>query len=69
MSTDPNYSAEMINERLIGTTIRNAVVSEDGESFGFSVVKKAKGRGNYDVITVWVDCDAEGNGPGWLNME
>ncbi len=69
MSTDCEYMAAQVNEKLRGVTIRNAVISEDKEAFGFEVVRKAKGRGNYDVFTVWVDCDAEGNGPGWLSME
>lgn len=69
MSTDAKYMAEQINAKLAGGQIRNAVATEDGESFGFDVVVKAEGRGNYNVLRVWVDCDAEGNGPGWLNIE
>ena len=67
--TNAEYMVEQIAEKLAGTAIRNAVLSEDRESFGFEVVKKAKGIGKYDVIQVWVDCDPEGNGPGWLQIE
>ena len=69
MSADVDFMVKEINAKLLGATIRNAVRTEDGESFGLELVIKAKGRGNYDVFTVWIDCDAEGNGPGWLNIE
>lgn len=69
MSTDAEYMTKQITERLAGGQIRNALVGTDGEAFGFDVVVKAKGRGNYDVLHVWVTCDAEGNGPGWLDIE
>ena len=63
------YLANQISDKLSRTVIRNAVLSEDGEDVGFQVVRKGKGRGNYDVITVWVLRDPEGNGPGWLDIE
>ncbi len=69
MSTNAEYMSEFINDNLARATIRNAVLSEDKESFGFEIVRKAKGRGNYTVHTIWVDCDAEGNGPGWLSTD
>ena len=69
MKSENEYLAEQIQEKLKGTVIRNAVLSEDGEDVGFQVVRKSKGRGNYDVITVWVLRDPEGNGPGWLDIE
>ena len=68
MSTFTEYMAEQITAKLKGGTIRNAVTTEDHESFGFDVVVKAPGRGNYNVLRVWVDCDPEGNGPGFLNI-
>ena len=69
MSSDTEYMIETIKNQLTGTQIRNAIMDSTGEFFGFQVVKKAEGRGNYDVLTVWVNCDAEGNGPGWLDIE
>jgi len=69
MSTDAEYMAEKIKQQLVGSQIRNAVLDKEGEYFGFQVVKKAEGRGNYDVLTVWVTCDPEGNGPGWLDLD
>jgi hypothetical protein len=68
MKTDQEFLAEQISDRLVGGTIRNAMISEDGNYVGFSVVVKSKGRGNYDVIPVWVNCDPEGNGSGWLEF-
>ena len=69
MSHDNEYMVAQINEHLAGTTIKNAVISDDKQSFGLIVVKKAKGRGNYTEFPVWVDRDAEGNGSGWLSIE
>ena len=69
MNEQNKYLAELINTKLARTTIRSAILSEDGESVGFQVVRKAAGRGNYDVINVWVDADPEGNGPGFLQIE
>jgi len=67
--SNAQYMADAIGKELVGTTIKGSLITPDGESFGFQVVRKAPGRGNYDVIDVWVDCDPEGNGPGWLNIE
>lgn len=66
---ETEFLAEWIKNNLAGTTIRNAVISEDKEDVGFQVVRKVEGRGNYEVLTVWVLRDPEGNGPGWLTME
>lgn len=63
------FLAKEITEKLVGTTINNAVISKDKEEVGFQVVKKAQGRGNYEVITVWIMCDPEGNGAGFLSIE
>jgi len=60
--------ASEIAQKLGGGTIHKALISDDSESFGFEVVVKGDGRGNYNVLAVWVDCDAEGNGPGWLSI-
>ncbi len=67
MPTQPselNYLAEQINEHLVGGKIVGAIISEDKEFFGFGVLMPNKKR-----KVVWVDMDAEGNGPGWLNIE
>ena len=65
MSTDAEYMADEIYKKLSGGRITNAIRSEndDGEeSFGFLVERNGK------TIQVWVDCDAEVNGPGWLKI-
>lgn len=64
MSHDVKYMSEQIGRQLIGSTIRVALSTEDGESFGFRVITPDK-----RVLDVWVDCDAEGNGPGWLSIQ
>ena len=65
MSTDAKYMIKNINEHLVGATIVGAISSkyDDDESFGLLVK-----RDNTE-FPVWVDCDAEGNGPGWLSFE
>lgn len=69
MSRDVKYMADQIGEQLAGTQIKGAIVDSEAEAFGFQVVRKIEGRGNYEVLNVWVMCDAEGNGPGWLSIE
>ena len=58
--------------KLIGFKIVDTVITEDKDSYGF-VVERADeieahvlGR---DRKVCWVDCDPEGNGPGWLQIE
>ena len=63
MSTDSKYMSEQIKERLLGGTITEVVLTADEQSFGFKVTTDA------ERVLVWVDRDAEGNGPGWLSME
>ncbi len=60
MSADVEFMVKLINEQLIGNNIAGSVTAADNESFGFVL-------DNGDVV--WVDCDAEGNGPGWLTVE
>lgn len=60
MSTDNEYMIERIKKEMLGRTIIEAVMSSNEESYGFKL--------DNDLV-VWVDCDAEGNGPGWLSME
>jgi len=67
MSTDCKYMAEQIVGLLIDKTIVGIVLPEDEESFGFIAVDLDSGKD--DRTIVWVDQDAEGNGPGWLNIE
>lgn len=68
MSTDAEYMVDEIVTKLVGFRIVQATVSEDGESFGFVVERDPHGK-PIERKTVWVDCDAEGNGPGWLKVE
>jgi hypothetical protein len=68
MSTDVEFMVKEINTKLGGFQIKGAVISDDKESFGFVVWSDPHGK---PIVrkTVWVDCDAEGNGPGWLSIE
>ena len=61
--TDSEYMANAINEKLAGAKISGAILNADKSSFGFRVVNHGK------QYLVWVDCDAEGNGPGWLDIQ
>jgi len=68
---DVMYAADQLKQ-LVGFKIVDTVVTPDGESYGF-VVERADeiethvlGR---DRKVCWVDCDPEGNGPGWLQIE
>lgn len=62
MSTDPRYSANLIIDKLIGATITGAAETE--ESFG--IVARLE---NGNEVVIWIDQDAEGNGPGWITIE
>jgi len=48
-------------KRLVGFAVEG--VCHTDASFGLTL---RRGR---DRLTVWVDCDPEGNGPGHLNIE
>jgi hypothetical protein len=47
----------------VGFTVEDAHLSEDGETFALTL------RRGKQWLTVWVDCDPEGNGPGHLQIE
>jgi hypothetical protein len=66
MSHDNEFCKKQIVERLLGGTITGALESEDDfgdEFFGIRVMKDGK------QLAVWVQSDAEGNGPGWIEVE
>lgn len=63
MSTDADYTARQVNELLEGAVILGATVGDAG----FPAIQvRAK-----DGTLYWLDvqADAEGNGPGFLNIE
>jgi hypothetical protein len=64
MSHDVQYMTEQVQRKLLDSTIITSLKTEDGESFGFRVRTKDKA-----IFDVWVDRDAEGNGPGWLAIQ
>lgn len=65
MSNDAEYSIDLINKHLVGSTITGAVRDKDDFDtfFGLRVEKDGKEFG------VWINQDAEGNGPGWIDIQ
>ena len=63
MSRTNEILAQQIAAKLVGTVITNVVTTEDCESFGFQCCNK------HNSFTVWVDCDPEGNGSGFLDIQ
>jgi hypothetical protein len=61
MSHNAKFMAEFIATDLVGWKITEAFVDHENDGFGFTVSRDKK--------RIWIDCDAEGNGPGWLNEE
>jgi len=70
MSTNAEFMSKEISQKLAGWVIVQATVDAgDQQSFGFVVARLVGGKIDQSTRkTVWVDCDAEGNGPGWLNI-
>lgn len=67
MSHDNDYCIEQINKHLVGGMITGAITSGPdafGDAFFGFKVKKGKKQ-----FAVWVQQDAEGNGPGWISVE
>ncbi len=60
--TNEQYMCDQI-QPLVGSKIIGAATTSDGESFGI-VIKKGKTE-----TVLWVACDPEGNGSGWLDIE
>lgn len=65
---DVKYAADRLMDELVGFTIVGVVMSHDPESYGFRV-QRPRGGTKVEKKVVWVDCDPEGNGPGWLSIE
>jgi hypothetical protein len=51
-----------IESKLIGGVITDTLYYEEMEGYGFTVNVDGK------LFDVFVDCDEEGNGPGWLSI-
>ena len=54
------YMVKQIVQHLVGHKIVQALTDKEGDSFGFLLDNGTE---------VFVDCDAEGNGPGHLAIE
>jgi len=64
---DVKYAADQL-KALVGWRIVATMVTEDGESYGFVVERDPHGK-PIERKKCWVDCDPEGNGPGWIQIE
>jgi hypothetical protein len=66
----PNEFAQACLDRLVpeltGLTITGGAVDDTGEFWGFVVEGKKAGKTVKKVV--FVLCDPEGNGPGWLEI-
>ena len=60
------YMVKEMKEHLVGGAIVGVVVDEEEEFWGFQI-RKNKAAGSTNLI-VWVLMDAEGNGPGFLDI-
>jgi hypothetical protein len=69
MSKTPFVKAclERLVPELVGLTITGAAVDSTGEFWGFTAKGKQKGKVVEKVV--FVLCDPEGNGPGFLEIE
>lgn len=61
------FAADQIKS-LVGWQIVDTVVSEDSESWGFVIQRDPHGKPIQKKVC-WVDCDPEGNGPGFIQIE
>lgn len=62
-SEDVEYAADNVVNPLVGFKITGAALDKENESYGLVLEKGKKKK------IAWVDCDPEGNGPGWLQVE
>ena len=70
MSKPYNYVEACIEQlipKLVGLTITGGAIDDTGEFWGF--VAEGKKRGKRIKKVVFVLCDPEGNGPGFLEIE
>ena len=62
-ATEAESTAMFLGEKIVGYRIMNTIISADKEFWGFQM-ENDKGNVKY----AWVNCDPEGNGPGWLDI-
>lgn len=55
--------ATLIDERLTGWTIVGPALTPESDTAGLVIQKGARKR------VLWILADAEGNGPGWLELQ
>ncbi|VGO11858.1 hypothetical protein PDESU_00405 [Pontiella desulfatans] len=58
---------EQLIPELVGLTITGGAVDQSGEYWGF-VAEGKQGKKTFKKV-VFVNCDPEGNGPGFLEIE
>lgn len=63
---DVTYIADEVGKKLVGGEITGAIRTEDDDYPSWGIrVKTKKG----EVFNCWIDCDPEGNGPGFMSLE
>lgn len=70
MSNESDFAQACLDRllpQLVGLTITGGAVDDTGEFWGFTVEGKQGGKTVKKVV--FVLCDPEGNGPGWLEIE
>ena len=60
---DVKFAADEL-KKLVGGKITDTVMTKDNENYGF-VVEAEDGTKK----VCWVDCDPEGNGPGFISIQ
>lgn len=63
MNGNTKYLLDELNEKIVGGRITSTIATTDGESFGIRVEVNGK------RFNCWIDCDPEGNGPGFVGIE
>lgn len=64
---DVLYAAEQL-KTLIGWQIVDTVITPNNDAYGFVVRRDPHGK-PVERKVCWVDCDPEGNGPGWISIQ
>lgn len=68
---DAEYALAEIVKSLIGGTITESISTPDDDENGFEDDEYGYGfrvKNDNKTFLCWVDCDPEGNGPGFLNV-
>lgn len=66
---DAKWALEKIVNELVGGTITGVISTPDTNEFSYGfIVQHGKGDNKVEK-RCWIDCDPEGNGPGFIQIE